>query len=52
MDETVVRRQLDAVAATRAALEPTAADEGFAEVVVLREPAEVDLVRVVRHPPA
>ncbi len=52
VDEAVVRRHLDAVVATRAALEPTAPGEGFAEVVVLREPAEVDLVRIVRRPPA
>ena len=52
VDESVVRRHLDAVRSARAVLETAGADEGFAAVVVLREPAEVDLVRIVRRPPA
>ena len=49
MDEAVVRRHL---ARLRAALDgpaPGLLREGFAEVVVLRDPAEVDRVRIVRR---
>ncbi len=52
VDEAVVHRHLDAVTQTRAALETAGSREGFADVIVLREPAAVDGVRIVRRRPA
>ena len=50
VDETVVRRHLRRVRAAVDGAEPALAREGFAQVIVLRDPAEVDRVRIRRDP--
>ena len=51
VDETVVHRHLGRLRASLEGAPPTLFDEGFAQVVVLRDPAEVELVRIRRGPP-
>jgi protein phosphatase len=50
VDEAVVRRHLGRLRALLDRPEPALLREGFAQVVVLRDPAEVDLVRIRRRP--
>ena len=50
VDEAVVRSHLGRVRASLDGPVPALSREGFAEVVVLRDPAEVDLVRIRRRP--
>lgn len=52
VDEAVVRRHLHAVTDALVALAPAGSREGFADIVVLRDPAALDAVRIVRRPPA
>jgi hypothetical protein len=46
----VVRRQLEKLRATTDGPDPVIASEGFAAIVVLRDPAEVDAVAIRRRP--
>jgi protein phosphatase len=50
VDMAVVRRQLGRLRASLDGPAPPLYGEGFAQVVVLHSPAEVDLVRIVRRP--
>jgi protein phosphatase len=50
VDEAVVRRHLSRLRALLDGPHPALMHEGFAQVVVLRDPAEVDLVRILRRP--
>jgi protein phosphatase len=50
VDMAVVRRQLDGVRASLDGPDPALLREGFAQVVVLRDEAEVDRVRIRRRP--
>jgi protein phosphatase len=50
VDEAVVRRHLDRLRASLDGPAPALLREGFAQVVVLRDPAEVDDVRIRRRP--
>jgi len=50
VDMAVVRRQLDRLRASLDGPDPALWREGFAQIVVLHDPAEVDLVRVRRVP--
>jgi len=50
VDHAVVRRQLAGVRASLDGTAPVLLGEGFGQVVVLRDPAEVDLVRIRRRP--
>jgi protein phosphatase len=50
VDMAVVRHQLAGVRASLDGPAPALMGEGFAQVVVLRDPAEVDLVRILRRP--
>ncbi len=49
VDEDVVRRHLDRLRASLDGPDPALHREGFVQVVVLRDPVEVDLVRIRRH---
>ena len=49
VDEAVVRRHLGRVRASLDGPEPALLREGFAQVVILRDPAEIDLVRIRRR---
>lgn len=51
VDERVVRRHLDRLRTALDGPDPPIAREGFAQVVILRDPAEVDLVRLRRRTP-
>jgi hypothetical protein len=46
----VVRRQLEKLRAAIDGADPIIASEGFAAIVVLRDPAEVDRVTIRRRP--
>ncbi len=50
VDEAIVRHHLARLRASLDGPEPGLLREGFAQVVVLRDPAEVDLVRIRREP--
>jgi predicted kinase len=50
VDLAVVRSQLASVRASLDGATPVLLAEGFAQVVVLRDPVEVDLVRILRRP--
>jgi len=50
VDESVVRHHLARLRASLDGSEPPLSREGFAQIVVLREPAEVDAVRIRRRP--
>jgi protein phosphatase len=50
VDTAVVRRQLDGVRASLDGADPALRREGFVQVVVLRDAAEVDGVRIRRRP--
>ena len=50
VDLAVVRRQLDRLRASLDGPDPALWREGFAQIVVLHDPAEVDLVRIRRVP--
>ncbi len=50
VDEAVVRHHLARLRASLDGPAPPLLREGFAQVVVLRDPAEVDRVRIRRHP--
>lgn len=50
VDMAVVRRQLDGVRASLDGPDPTLRREGFVQVVILRDAAEVDRVRIRRRP--
>jgi predicted kinase len=50
VDMAVVRRQLEKVRAGIDGPDPVIASEGFAAIVVLRDPAEVDAVAIRRRP--
>jgi protein phosphatase len=50
VDMAVVRRQLAGVRASLDGPDPALLREGFVQVVVLRDPAEVDRVRIRRRP--
>ena len=50
VDEAVVRRHLAGLRASLDGPAPALLREGFPQVVVLRDPAEVDLVRIRRRP--
>jgi len=50
VDEAVVRHHLARLRASLDGPAPPLLREGFTQVVVLRDPAEVDHVRVQRHP--
>jgi predicted kinase len=50
VDLAVVRHQLAGVRASLDGPAPALLGEGFAQVVVLRDPAEVENVRIRRHP--
>ena len=49
VDEAVVRRHLARLRASLDGPDPTIGREGFAQIVVLRDPAELDLVRIRRR---
>jgi len=49
VDEAVVRRHLARLRSSLDGPDPAIERDGFAQVVVLREPAEIDLVRIRRH---
>jgi protein phosphatase len=48
--EAVVRQHLERLRASLAGPDPPLLREGFAEVVILRDPAQVDRVRIRRRP--
>jgi len=50
VDMAVVRHQLAGVRASLDGSSPALLGEGFRQVIVLRDPAEVDLVRIIRRP--
>jgi predicted kinase len=50
VDERVVRRHLDRLRTALDGPDPMIEQEGFAQLVVLRDAAEVDRVRIVRRP--
>jgi protein phosphatase len=50
VDMAVVRRQLAGVRASLDGPSPPLRNEGFSQIVVLRDPGEVDLVRIRRRP--
>jgi protein phosphatase len=50
VDMAVVRRQLDGVRVSLDGADPALRREGFVQVVVLRDAAEVDRVRIRRRP--
>jgi len=50
VDKAVVRRQLHRLRASLDGPDPVMSREGFAAVVILRDPAEVDRVTIRRHP--
>jgi protein phosphatase len=49
VDMAVVRRQLDRLRASLDGPDPALWREGFAQIVVLQDPADVDLVTIRRH---
>ena len=51
VDEAVVRRHLDRLRRSLDGPGPTVRDEGFVQVVVLRDPSEVDRLSFRRQPP-
>ena len=50
VDEEIVRRHLDRLRAALDGPDGTIHGEGFVQVVVLRDPTEIDLVRIRRQP--
>jgi hypothetical protein len=49
VDEAVVRRHLARLRASLDGPDPAIQREGFTQIVVLRDPAELDLVRIRRR---
>ena len=50
VEEAIVRRHLDRLRASLDGPDPPLWREGFVQVVVLRDPADIDLVRIRRRP--
>jgi hypothetical protein len=50
VDMAVVRRQLDRLRTSLDGPDPALWREGFAQIVVLHDPAEVDLLTIRRRP--
>lgn len=50
VDEAIVRRHLGRLRAALDGADPALLREGFAQVVVLRDPAEIDLITIRRRP--